>query len=177
MLCCLGVNITKNSWYEASQNFQLLWARKRLSWAAAEGIYCFGPVPIYKWKCGKMLALLRGIFLWEEEGCWYSNIPLESLVFFRTINDLFNICRKVVLVYRGTKHTVHCFAGRSPFFYYVFYTNVFPGFVHFRLIQMLDSTPYILHSVFYTSWTMSFLLVAKIVWFYTTNCFSSCFLH
>ena len=52
---------------------------------------------------------------------------------------------------------------RSPFFYYVFYTNVFPGFVHFRLIQTLDSTPYILHSVFHTSWTMSFLLVAKIV--------------
>ena len=66
---------------------------------------------------------------------------------------------------------------RSPFFYYVFYTNVFPGFVYFRLIQTLDSTPYIIHSVFYTSWTMSFLLVAKIVWFYTTNCFSSCFLH
>ena len=66
---------------------------------------------------------------------------------------------------------------RSPFFYYVFYTSVFPGFVYFRLIQTLDSTPYIIHSVFYTSWTMSFLLVAKIVWFYTTNCFSSCFLH
>ena len=66
---------------------------------------------------------------------------------------------------------------RSPFFYYVFYTSVFPGFVYFRLIQTLDSTPYILHSVFYTSWTMSFLLVAKIVWFYTINCFSSCFLH
>ena len=39
---------------------------------------------------------------------------------------------------------------RSPFFYYVFYTNVFPGFVYFRLIQTLDSTPYFIHSVFYT---------------------------
>ena len=39
---------------------------------------------------------------------------------------------------------------RSPFFYYVFYTNVFPGFVYIRLIQMVDSTPYFIHSVFYT---------------------------
>ena len=74
-------------------NFRILpQARNRLFWTA-EGIYCFGSVPISKWKRGKMLALLRRFSLWG----WilvFKNIPLESLVFFRTINDLFNICRK-----------------------------------------------------------------------------------
>ena len=64
---------------------------------------------------------------------------------------------------RAEKGNDNAVLTRSPFFYYVFYTSVFPGFVYFRRIQTLDSTLYILHSVFYTSWAMSFLLVAKIV--------------
>ena len=69
-----------------------------------------GPFQFTNESVAKCLLFWEGSFC-KEEGCLYSNIPLESLVFFRTINDLFNICRKVVLVYRGTKHTVHCFAG------------------------------------------------------------------
>ena len=46
---------------------------------------------------------------------------------------------------------------RSPFFYYVFYTIVFTGFVYFTLVETLDSTLHTIHYVVYTSWTSCFL--------------------
>ena len=46
---------------------------------------------------------------------------------------------------------------RSPFFYCVFYTIVFTGFVYFTLVETLDSTLQTIHYVVYTSWTSCFL--------------------